>query len=208
MTGIREWFAQRKEKKPGKDQWLILFLAGILLLIVAMPSGCTQSLTGKETEQERSEETENSAANVNYEAELEHRLEDALSKISGVGRVRVMITFRDSGEAIVEKDVSFSSEEQNTEGEDHTKTSMEQTESTEETVYDTENGDGEPFIRRMKTPAVEGVLVVAECGEQSAAAADISDAIQALFGLEAHKIKIVKMNTAQEGIDENEKNIP
>ena len=35
-----EWFsAGEKWKHVKKDQWLILFLAGVLLLIIAMPAG-------------------------------------------------------------------------------------------------------------------------------------------------------------------------
>lgn len=201
MTGIKDFFAQKKYKKIRKDQWLILFLAGILLLIIALPSGCTESITGRSKEETKESETVHTDLPSDYEQELESRLEEILSGISGAGRVRVMITFRDSGESVVEKDVQFSSEEQNSEGTDKEQTSIKRTESTEQTVYDTDSREGEPFVRMQKKPAVEGVLVVAECGEHTKAASDISEAIQALFGLDAHKIKVVKMNTVQEGTD-------
>ena len=40
---------------------------------------------------------------------------------------------------------------------------------------------------------VEGVSVVAEGGDSALVQKNISEVIQALFGIEAHKIKVVKM---------------
>lgn len=42
-------------------------------------------------------------------------------------------------------------------------------------------------------PRVEGVLVIAEGGDSSRVKQEIIEAAQALFGIEAHKIKIMKM---------------
>lgn len=42
------------------------------------------------------------------------------------------------------------------------------------------------------TPEIEGVLVIAQGGENAVVVQNITEAIQALFGVEAHKIKIMK----------------
>ncbi len=49
-------------------------------------------------------------------------------------------------------------------------------------------------MSKEMTPKVEGVLVVAEGGENAKTAKNISDAVLALFPVEVHKIKVVKMN--------------
>ena len=59
---------------------------------------------------------------------------------------------------------------------------------------DTEEGSI-PYVVQEIYPQVEGVLVVAEGGDNSSVILAITDAIQALFGVDVHKIKIVKMNT-------------
>ena len=41
-------------------------------------------------------------------------------------------------------------------------------------------------------PEVEGVIVIAEGGDNAVVARNITEAVQALFGVEAHKIKIMK----------------
>ncbi len=49
------------------------------------------------------------------------------------------------------------------------------------------------YMTTNKTPEVEGVVVCAQGAGNGKAAKNISEVIQALFGIEAHKIKIVKM---------------
>ena len=45
---LKEFLREKKWKKMKKDQWLILFLAGVLLLVVAMPTGKSSSKTVKQ----------------------------------------------------------------------------------------------------------------------------------------------------------------
>lgn len=105
-----------------------------------------------------------------------------------------MITLKDEGEQKVEKDRSRNS--QNTQEEDGTVVrSNTQQQSQEETVYDEGSGSGgAPFVTKEVVPSVEGVLVVAEGGGNAQVAKNISDAVLALFPVEVHKIKVVKMN--------------
>ena len=46
-------------------------------------------------------------------------------------------------------------------------------------------------------PQVEGVLVIAEGGDKSSVKEEIIGAAQALFGIEPHKIKIMKMEVEE-----------
>ncbi|MCD8249989.1 MAG: hypothetical protein LUC60_09110 [Lachnospiraceae bacterium] len=63
----------------------------------------------------------------------------------------------------------------------------------EETVYEEQSSSVRtPYVRSETNPQVEGVLIVAEGGDNGDVKADIIDAVQALFGIEAHKIKIMK----------------
>ena len=67
-------------------------------------------------------------------------------------------------------------------------------ESREETVYEEDGSRGKsPYVISETNPKVEGVLVIAEGGGNSRIKQEILEAAQALFGIEAHKIKIVKM---------------
>ncbi|MCD7921143.1 MAG: stage III sporulation protein AG [Clostridiales bacterium] len=202
MNEFVNFIRQKKWKNWKKDQWLILFLAGVLLLVIALPSSCEDG--SPDEDEEETEVGDKGAADgssSDYETELEERLEEALSRMEGVGKVQVMITFRDSGETIVEKDVTYTEEDQETEATDGSSTSSSRRDSSEETVYSSDSDDGEPVVSKEMTPTIEGVLVIAEGGDDTTVAMNISEAVEALFGLEVHKIKVVKMVDGQEGSD-------
>ena len=73
---LKEFLREKKGKKMKKDQWLILFLAGVLLLVVAMPTEKSSS----KTEKQQNAQTEIVQANgtgsgeSDYEETLEIRL--------------------------------------------------------------------------------------------------------------------------------------
>lgn len=199
---IKGFWKEKGWKKWKKDQWLVVFLIGVLLLVIAIPTNNNKE-TAKNTEEKTGSSSKaassvikDEAANSDYEESLETRLAEILRKIEGVGAVQVMITLKDGGEAIVEKDkeTSYQVLEQGNEGSAETT----QHESSEVTIYENQTDDASPFISKENTPQVEGVLVVAQGGNNAQTAQNISEAIQALFDIEVHKIKIVKMNM-QEG---------
>ena len=170
-------------KNMDKTKWLILGLSGILLLVIALPvdgpgssrkeAALEQSLAAAGTQKELAK---------TYEQQLVTQLEQTLRYMDGVGEVRVMVTFQDSGENVVEKDITKSQNEQN------------RIQYQESTVYQETDGK-EPYSSRQKLPAVEGVLIIAQGGGNSLVKQEIQAAVMALFPIEAHKIKIVKMQT-------------
>ena len=54
-----------------------------------------------------------------------------------------------------------------------------------------------PYIIQELTPSVEGVLVVAEGAGNATVKKQIQQTIEALFGLDAHKISIMKMEVSK-----------
>ncbi len=96
-----------RQKKWKKDQILILFLAGVLLLVVALP-------VREPEEQEEGQGLQNaqisSSGDGDYAGYLEGRLEEVLSQMAGAGDVTAMVTLASSGEKVVEKDLEKGSE--------------------------------------------------------------------------------------------------
>lgn len=114
---------------PKKNQWLIVLLAGILLVVIAIPT--------KQEEKKRTEvkkETEGTCS-----TEMEQRLEDLLSNMQDVGKVQVMITSKENGQ-------------------------------------------------------VEGIVVLAEGAKNGVVVKNITEVVQALFDVDAHKIKVIRSN--------------
>ncbi len=206
-----------------RDNLVILILTGILLLVIAWPVDETTSEKNKVSDlwDRKNGNVENNSlqgndlGNFNMAASemkngyliekgvlqeeyiverLEQRLEEILSSMQGVGRVKVMVTLASSGEKVVEKDIPLERNnivENDSAGGNRNTNEMY---SQEETVYSTNSeGDKIPYVIKENSAVVEGVSVVAEGGDQALVQKNISEVIQALFGIEAHKIKVVKM---------------
>lgn len=153
-------------KMPNKEQIVVVLLAGILLLIIAMP------VKTKEDEESKINDTEIQGVQneEDYQEKLQHRLKEVLEKVKGIGETDVFITFEDTGEKVVEKDET-------------------------DTVYSKDSrGNQTPYLSSEKYPKICGVLVVARGGDSPQVIRNIQEAVQALFQVEAHKIKVMKMN--------------
>ncbi len=189
-------------KKPGKDLMLILILGGVLLAVIAWPTEDkntddeSKSIISDNQSAMMEENKESMDSQTLYEKKLEERLEEILAEVEGVGKVKVMITLAADSEQIVEKDRTLDtqsvSETDGTGGSRENRT----TNDAEETVYITnQSGEKEPYVSKVKYPTVEGVLVVAEGGDDIRVNIHITEAIQALFHIDAHKIRVVKMKS-------------
>ena len=196
---IREFLQQKRWRQLKKTDWIAVALVGVLLLVVAMPSGeYGKYLAESKKEGTAQEKTEQKYEKEDYAEYLEHKLEQVLGQMEGVGKVSVMVTVADQGEEIIEKDKT-----------EHTVTTtdtdsgrMEMTtekEYGEETVYEETGGEKSPYVSKEILPDIEGVLVVAEGGDSPRIVSDISDAVKALFQVEAHRIKVVKMSPKEDG---------
>ena len=97
---FKSFFKNHSFKQWDKTQWTILILAGILLMVIAIP---TEEKRDREVTLEEREENV-SLNEESYAESLERRLQNKLSKIEGAGRVEVMITLENYGESVVEKD--------------------------------------------------------------------------------------------------------
>lgn len=117
----------KKLLENKKNQWLVLLLVGILLVVIAIP---TKSNTEQETSWGISDENDANAT------EMEKRLESILGQMQGIGEVHVMITYQQETQ-------------------------------------------------------VEGIVVVAEGGDNGVTIQKITEVVQALFDVDAHKIKVI-----------------
>lgn len=198
-----------------KDNLLILILTGVLLLVIAWPiseeNAIENNMSGlwdrsgdkvKKTEESLGKINEingeltlgNSGQEEYIVNRLEQKLEGILASMHGVGKVKVMITLSSSGEKVVAKDIPLERNNIVENDSDGGNRSTNEMYSQEETVYQT-TADGEkiPYVIKENYAIVGGVSVVAEGGDNALVQKNISEIIQALFGIEEHKIKVVKM---------------
>lgn len=148
----------------------------------------------EETEQSAAGEDAAASSDGSYEQRQERRLEEVLRLVEGVGDVEVMITLEAGSELVVEKDQPVTSQRvEETDSGGGSRMTEEESWS-ESTVYtEGEDGGRSPYVVKELEPKVQGVVVIAEGGGNPAVQQNILEAVQALFPVEAHKIKIMKM---------------
>ena len=195
---MKKFFDWKHGENADKNKWLIAVLVGALLLVVALPSGeKNEKNSGKGEESVTTATTDSGGTKADhYRRQLETELAQMLEEMEGVGKVKVMITLKDSGERVVEKDRSDSSTVSEETEQEALKRRETQLQSEETTVY-ADRETNEPFVSKENRPAVEGVLILAEGGDSTAVKQNISDAVLALFHVDAHKIKVVKMSVQE-----------
>lgn len=182
-----------------KDRLIILLLGGILLLIIALPvsDDRNKNNNGETSLTERLSDSAAGKSDVeDYASYLEGKLENALSQVEGVGRVKVMVTLEASAERIVGKDVNSESESiQETDSQGGSRNTMNQS-SSQTTIYEGEGGasSGTPYVTKELTPVVGGIIVIAQGGGDAVTVQNITEAVQALFEIDTHKIKVMKSN--------------
>lgn len=119
--------------------------------------------------------------------QTEEAMEAILGKISGVGRVDVMLTLSGGSELVLAQDgaLRYSGSSQ----------APDNYERTTQTVTDA----GGVVVTQEKTPTYRGALVVCEGGDSDAVRLQVIAAVSALTGLGSDRIAVVKWQAAPAG---------
>ena len=184
---------EKIQNKSGKEKITIVVLTGILLLVISLPTGSKSEQT-ETNENTQTRQTGLSESAKSYETVLEEKLEKALKKVEGVGEVSVVITLKNTSEKIIAADSDYSeSVIQESDSAGGVRSTTQQSGSTSNIYYDTQEGS-EPYVTKENMPEVEGIVIVAKGGGDGNVCSDITAAAEALLGVPAHKIKVLKMN--------------
>lgn len=116
-----------------KNQWPIVLLIGVLLVVISMPVKTTETRIQQPLYEEREE---------SQSTEIEKRLENLLEGMQSVGKVKVMITYQED-----EK--------------------------------------------------IEGIVILADGADNAIVIRNVTEVVQALFDVDAHKIKVIASNFKQ-----------
>ena len=167
-------------KNLRKDQLLIMLLTGILLMVIAVPAG-------KKKENMSSASNDNTGKSVNGTS-------------AGTDEEAYTAYLESSAEKVLDKDTESDQETVTEEDSQGGTRQSSKTSKKENTVYRTDSesnsqGSGSPYVSKELSPKIEGVVVIADGGENAVVKENISSAVQALFDIEPHKIRIMKKQT-------------
>lgn len=188
-------------KEIGLDKIIIIFCTGVFLLILSVPSFQKKENTELKsdttvTKTAKTSDTNSNPGNSEYIEWMEQRLADTLSQVEGAGSIKVMITLKESSEKVALKDAPYSQENSSeNDGTGGTRISSSATREDETIMISDGSGESTPYIIKEVEPEVEGVLVLSEGAKSSTIITEIVDAVQVLFDVPAHKIKVMKMES-------------
>lgn len=176
-----------------KEQLLTALLVAAILLLAFWPTKSREDTDEEEAVQSMPLETGQTTTATDERENLENQLKRILQQVEGVGMVDVAITLESTGSKTVEKDTPDSSSSSQKSGGGESEKS-ENRSIQEETVY-LEDADGTktPYVIKETMPEVRGVLVIAQGADDLSIVEEIKEAAMALFHLDAHKIKVMKM---------------
>ena len=152
-----------------KNRWMIILsILSLVLLLVFLD----KNETGKKKPIE-------STNFQSYSEVLRKELETTLTKMSGVGKCTVFLTFSDEGETVYACDEDVS-------------TSDGKIDSDRKYVLISSRSEG--LVLKVYSPSVLGVAVICEGGDSTRVKNDVTEILSRTLGLTADRIAVKKMN--------------
>lgn len=138
--------------------------------------------------------SQNMQGNTQTTDNLEEKLENILSKIQGVGDVKVCINYSESNEVVAmynENSKISTTEETDTSGGIR---KIQENNSQKDIIFKEESGEKTPITQKIVQAKIEGAIIIAQGAENVSIKTNIIQAVEAVTGLATHKIQVFEMN--------------
>ena len=171
----------------------LVFLLVILIITVISINVIWNGDKKKEDDTSTESNTKHLAKNNNdtdNETTLESKLENILSKINGVGKADVMLTYTESTQMVpvYNKTEKTSNTDESDSGGGTRK--IQESDVSQEVVYEDENGKNVIATQKTINPKIEGAIITAEGASNPTIKTSIIQAVEAATGLSTHKIQV------------------
>lgn len=156
---------------------VMIVLMGVILLLIP---GST-----KEEKKVTANSGRSTEAYENYGADMERKLEEILSRIEGVGQVKVVLTMKQGSTShyLYDSDIIT----------DKTEGGQSQREERKTVLFSKGNSYDEATVTTIDYPRFQGALIVCEGGAKPEIRLQLIQAVSALTDLRSDKISVVKM---------------
>ena len=193
-----------KEEEGGKEKRkienLVFFVVLLIITIVIINiiwKGNKQVIKQENnttTKQLANHEISTNVSDNTTTDNLTEKLETILSKMQGVGEVKVFVNYSETSEVVAmynETTKTSNTEENDTSGGTR---KIQETDSQRDIIYQEENGEKTPITQKVIQPKVEGAIITAKGANSAEIKANIIQAVEAVTGLATHKIQVFEMN--------------
>ncbi|MCH5315536.1 MAG: hypothetical protein J1E81_06460 [Eubacterium sp.] len=152
----------------------IIGALGIALILLSGFTGGNKSNTNTAEKEQLSYEA--------YTQELENKLSNIISSISGVGECEVMITLENSYESVYATNSEFKNNDDSVNQKD------------EYVIYDADSGET-PVLIKEYMPKVMGVSIVCSGGENIEVKEKVIESVTALFNIPTNRVSVSKIKS-------------
>ena len=186
-----------KQKESGdkkKIENMIIFIIILIITIIAI-----NAIWNNDNKNEIEEKEDKSAYKIlaedtsnekNNNEDIEEKLELILSKMEGVGKVKVMITYSQGSEIVPMKNETKKTSLTQEEDSDGGKRQIEETDISTEIVYSSSNN---PETETIINPIVKGAIIIAEGASNATIKSNIVSAVEAITGVATYRIQVFEM---------------
>ena len=162
-----EQLLERLKDEP-KQKWIVLLLlSGVGLCLVS-------SFIPKE---EEAQTVQSQTAVIEQEPQLQQQLEQCLKRVSGVGKVEVLLSLAQEQSTVYQMDENTSSSETG------------RSEQRNTVIV-----SGEGLVQTVYAPVYRGAVVVCEGGDRASVVQAVKAAVSSLTGLKSDQIIVMKMS--------------
>ena len=195
--------SDKSNENKKKIENLVVFLILLIITIIAINIILGDNKNSKQNNnaqnsqyKQLASEVNNNSSNISndFEYNLEEDLEDILSNISGIGQVKVLVTYSQTSEIVPmynENPTESTTQETDTNGGVRT---IQQTDNSKEIIYEEQSGEKVPITKKVILPKIEGAIVIAQGANNTTTKINIIQAVEAVTGLPTHKIQVFEMN--------------
>lgn len=164
------------QKGDGKKVKIICAVGLVGIILIAMSSLF-------QTDKSKSNVEDDTAVDYSsYSKETEQKLTDIVSSISGVGECKVMITFETGSENVYATDSETKSDDNSAD------------DKSEYVLYNSSNGEKALLIKE-KYPAVGGVSIVCDGGDDETVREAIINTVTSLFNISTNRVSVSKIKS-------------
>ena len=195
---LKKMFSKNDGNNKKKIENIMVFIVILAITIVAINyiwNGDNQSKSSNTVpEAEVRNDVVQVSSEINYD-ENEEKLANILSNISGVGKVKVLLTYSETSTYVPIYNENL--KQSNTTETDSSGGSriVSETDSQKEVIYkEDSSGNQEPVTQSIISPKIEGAIITAQGADNAEVKTSIVEAVEAATGLATHKIQVFKMS--------------
>lgn len=195
---LKKMFSKNEGNNKKKIENIMVFIVILAITIVAINyiwNGDKQSKSSNTVpEAEGRNDVVQVSSEINYD-ENEEKLANILSNISGVGKVKVLLTYSETSTYVPIYNENL--KQSNTTETDSSGGSriVSETDSQKEVIYkEDSSGNQEPVTQSIISPKIEGAIITAQGADNAEVKTSIVEAVEAATGLATHKIQVFKMS--------------